>query len=64
MVFMDFWEYAEGVGDVKFKPRVRALCAEAHKFYRIHLGYVDQGDVKATIMKLTAERPQNGIKIK
>ena len=56
MDFMEIWEYAEGVGDVKCKPRVRALCAEAHKLYRKHLGYVDQGDVKATIMKLTAEQ--------
>ena len=53
---MDFWEYSEGLADVKSKPRVRNLCALVHKLFRQNLGFVDQGDVKATVMKITAEQ--------
>ena len=53
---MDFWQYSEGVADVKSKPRVRSLVASVHKLFRQNLGFVDQGDVKATVMKITAEQ--------
>ena len=56
MDFMDFWQYSEGVADVKSKPRVRSLVASVHKLFRLNLGFVDQGDVKATVMKITAEQ--------
>ena len=55
---MKFWEYDESVasGDVKSKRWTNRLVAKVHEVFRTKLGFVDQADVKATVMALTSEQ--------
>ena len=54
---MHFWEYDDSsTTGIKCKKWVKNMVAEVHSIFRKNLGYVDEADVKATVMGLTSER--------
>ena len=55
---MHFWDYDEAAvsSDIKAKSQISTNVAKVHQLFRNMLGFVDQSDVKATVMGLTSEK--------